>query len=189
MSDFDKLSEETQKSITEFVKKFEVKSITTEKNNGILAGHEVTDLVLFCGKEVDGKPAEYKVHFKLAEQYNDINQYLASLTSKPELSLTLGEKLDELSSGRVDLTLRGFLKFIHLRMIKAKQEEEIQCIPFVGNTFVLNGVTVFKVLSDDGEGKLTIDIIDNPKSQELMLSAHGLMDGLYTGFIKEAARV
>jgi hypothetical protein len=186
MNDITKLDESTQAAISQFVKKFEVKSLEATKNSGISPEYEVTDLVLYCGKELDGKPAEYKVQFKLSEEYRDINQSLQKLESQPELSITLADKPEELASGMMDLTLRSFFRFITGRMIKAKQEEDIQSIPFVGNTFVLNRVTTFKVLSDDGEGRLAIEILKSDREQDLMLSAHGLMDGLYTGFIKEA---
>jgi hypothetical protein len=186
MNDLSKLDDSTQAAIRHFVNQFDVKSLETAENCGIRPGHEVTDLVLYCGKEIDGKPEQYKVQFKLAEEHNTVNRYLLKLEAEPELTIKLGDKPDELASGMMDIELRNFFRFITARMIKAKQEEDIQSIPFVGNTFVLNRVTTFKVLSDDGDGRLTIQVLKSDREQELMLSAHGLMDGLYTGFIKEA---
>ena len=186
MSDFDQLSEATQKVISDFITEYTILSLDVEKSID-LTEEEISHLTFHCFHEGDRESHEYKVEFKLTEKYIDIVDLLTSIRIYP-IAVTLGEKAADMDRGMLELTLRSFFKFITPRMDKAKQEEEIQSIPFVDNTFVLNKKTTFKVLADDGEGRLTIEIIgkSHHTAEELMLSSHGLMDGLYSGMIKEA---
>jgi hypothetical protein len=186
MSDFDKLSAPTQNVIREFIDKYTILSLDVEKSID-LNQEEISHLTFKCFHEGDRESHEYKVEFKLTEQYIDIVDLLTAIRINP-ITVTLGDKAADMDQGMLELTLRTFFKFISPRMDKAKQEEEIQSIPFVDNTFVLNKKTTFKVLADDGEGRLTIEIIgkSHHTAEELSLSSHGLMDGLYSGMIKEA---
>jgi hypothetical protein len=186
MSDLNKLSENTQKVITDFIKEYTVLSLDVDRSID-LSGQAISHLTFNCFHDGDRESHEYKVEFKLTEQYVDLVDLLTSIRVNPT-TITLGDNPKELDQGMLELTLRSFFKFIVPRMDKAKQEEEIQSIPFVDNTFILNKRTTFKVLTNDGEGRLTIEIIGKSHytADELSLSSHGLMDGLYSGMIKEA---
>lgn len=109
---------------------------------------------------------------------------MKNITAKPTLSLELTDDGSELDEEQLDKLVQKFLKLIKTRVEKAKQEQDVQSIRFVGNTFVLNKSTTFKVLSDDGDGRLNIEILGGDGLQDVMMSAHGLLDGLYTGFIE-----
>lgn len=186
MSDLTKLGENTQRIITDFIDEYTILSLDVEKSID-LNQNVISHLTFNCFHEGDRESHEYKVEFKLTEQYVDIVDILTSIRINP-VTVSLTDKAFEMDQAMMELTLRSFFKFIAPRMDKAKQEEEIQSIPFVDNTFVLNKKTTFKVLADDGEGRLTIEIIgqSHHSADELMLSSHGLMDGLYSGMIKEA---
>ncbi len=185
MSNLQQQSANTQQVIRDFVNHYKVISLDAVESIGISDTDPISHLTLMCLHEGDTESHEYKVDFKLTEQHKDIYQYLSRLATKPALDIVLASKAAELDENMLGLTLRSFFKFIEPRMTKAQQEEDIQSIPFVGNTFVLNRKTTFKVVADDGEGHLDIEIIGNPPEAELKLSAHGLMDGLYSGMIKE----
>ena len=59
----------------------------------------------------------------------------------------------------------------------------MQNIEYLGNTFVLNGKTVFDVVADE-DGRLTIEMHKGEKRQRAMLLASSLLDGLYDGSIR-----
>ena len=106
----------------------------------------------------------------------------------------LGEQISEISPGGVVNTASGstsegledalsaFFSHIESRLDRIEHEERVQSIIFLGNTFVLNNKTVFDV-TEDVDGRLTIEMHKGDKRQSAMLLASSLLDGLYDGSI------
>ena len=106
----------------------------------------------------------------------------------------LGEQVSEISPGGVVNTIKGstpedlenklseFFSHIESRLDRIEHEERVQSITFLGNTFVLNNKTVFDV-TEDVDGRLTIEMYKGDKRQSAMLLASSLLDGLYDGSI------
>ena len=78
---------------------------------------------------------------------------------------------------------------ISSRVAKIHKEQSILHIQPVGKTFLLMDKTRFDVLTDDGEGQLSIRIYRdggiNDLGNEAGLAANDLLDGLYSGIIRE----
>lgn len=70
-------------------------------------------------------------------------------------------------------------------MAKIHKEQSILHIQPVGKTFLLMDKTRFDVLADDGEGQLSIRIYREGEVSEAGLAANDLLDGLYSGIIRE----
>jgi hypothetical protein len=79
--------------------------------------------------------------------------------------------------------VRDFIAAIRERVEKIHKEQSILGTQPVGKIFVLNNKTRFKVLADDGEGQLSIEIMDKEGGREARLGANDLLDGLYVGLI------
>lgn len=178
------LSTQTESMLAQFLSGYGIQSIEIEKNVNFNNDREVSDIILNSTNEVNGVDEDYRVSFKLQEEGADTHQFLSGIKATPSLAVELTDQGRELEAEEQERRLKQFLSLIKTRVEKAKQEQEVQSIKFVGNTFILNKSTTFKVLADDGEGKLDIEILSGEGLQEAMLSAHGLLDGLYTGFIE-----
>ena len=89
-----------------------------------------------------------------------------------------------MNAEQVNNKLRSFIEIIRDRVKSAQKEQSVQNITYVGNTFILNNSTKFKVLSDEGEGRLKIEVLTKDKPLDALLTASGLLDGLYLGSIK-----
>lgn len=174
----------TESMVSKFLDTNEVQSISIAPNVNFNGGRQISDVILVGNQEVEGVAEDCQVSFKLQDEGADLCQYLKNITAKPTLSLELTDDGSELDEEQLDKLVQKFLKLIKTRVEKAKQEQDVQSIRFVGNTFVLNKSTTFKVLSDDGDGRLNIEILGGDGLQDVMMSAHGLLDGLYTGFIE-----
>lgn len=187
------LPADTQLAIRHFFKQYHVISIEVMASSGICEQTPVADILVMCEREPGEADSRYQVNFKLQQQAAEIAQYLLCIETGPPARVWLrpehplvwwrdsASKLSQQASGQL---LKDFINNITIRIKEAKREQSIQSIQFVGNHFVLNNTTVFKVLSDDGNGRLSIDIQGDGGEQSLLLSAHGLMDGLYMGAIK-----
>lgn len=184
MSQSTRLSALTESLLTKFLERYGIQSIDIKKNLNFSNDREISEVVLKNCLEVNGATEDYLVNFKLQEEGADTVQYLRRIIAKPDLVIELTEQGHEMEVAELEKRLQNFLSLIKTRVEKAKQEQEVQSIRFVGNTFVLNKSTTFRVLADDGEGRLDIEILGGDGLQELMFSAHGLLDGLYTGFIE-----
>lgn len=174
----------TESMVSKFLAANALQSISVAPNVNFNGGRQISDVILLGTQEVEGVEEDYRVSFKLQDEGADLCQYLKDITAQPALSVELTDEGSELDEDQVDKMVQKFLKLIKSRVEKAKQEQDVQSIRFVGNTFVLNKSTTFKVLSDDGDGRLNIEIIGGDGLQDVMMSAHGLLDGLYTGFIE-----
>jgi hypothetical protein len=181
MSNAANLDPRTAMALRSFIKNGLVTKIQVLKNHGIDHTKVVSDVNIYCLLAVD-KAETFKVSFKLQNDANDACQFISSMKCDPktgEFEINWQNDLDE----SVDLNklLATFVELTKPRIKEAHREQEIQSIVFVGN---------FKVLEDDGEGRLTIELLSGSMGQGsdelLSLSSHGLLDGLYLGMIKVA---
>ncbi len=182
MSDNNLLSSLTRSMLAGFMESFDIQSIEIKKNLNFNSDKEVSDILIHSRHEAGGEQRDYSISFKLQQQGADMHRYLQQIGPGEQIVFCDQGELPETQDK--DRLIQDFLKLIKARVEKAKQEQDVQSIRFVGNTFVLNKSTTFKVLSDDGDGRLSIEILGGEGLQEAMLSAHGLLDGLYTGFIE-----
>ena len=85
-------------------------------------------------------------------------------------------------SAALEKELEEFFKSIEGRLRRIRHEQEVQKIEYLGNTFSLNGKTVFDVIADE-DGKLTIGMHKGDERKKAMLLASSLLDGLYDGSV------
>jgi hypothetical protein len=176
------LRPETERGIRQFFAGLSIKTITLGANTCINNRNPVTDVRVLCTGE---SCAEFTVSFKLQTACADICQFLEKIEAEREVRVVFTQAALELETQNREALLDRFFRTIDRRIGEAKKEQEIQSIRYLGNTFELNKKTVFKVISDDGEGHLGIEILGNPLPQDLKLSSHGLLDGLYSGSIRQ----
>lgn len=183
MTDTPLLSAPTEAAVARFLASNGIQSIEINRNVNFKNDREISDVVLHNSHDVQGQTSNYRVAFKLQEAGADSYQFFSRITAQP-LAIAFTDQGQQLEPQERERRIQEFLALIKTRAEKARQEQEVQSIKFVGNTFILNRSTTFKVLADDGEGRLDIEILSGEGLQEAMLSAHGLLDGLYTGFIE-----
>ncbi len=167
-----------------FIKKYNVKKISTQLGFGVDQSKQITDLQVNCLNDPQNPSSQYTVSFKLQGKDSDIGLYLNEINTVEGLTLDFKKEAESLTQQMLESYLEQFINVVSVRLTEAKKEQEIQSIVFVGNRFSLNNQTIFKVLSDDGDGKLAIEIEGETTAEDLKLSSHGLMDGLYMGSIK-----
>lgn len=176
------LSPETQLNIRQFFRSHAILNVSLSANSCINNRNTVTDVFILCaGAQGD----DFTVTFKLQQDCADICESLTRIEIEPVVKVTFTDKAQALEASVREELVNQFLNSVHRRVKEAKKEQEIQSIKYLGNTFELNKKTLFKVISDDGNGHLGIEILGNPPTQALKLSAHGLLDGLYTGHIRQ----
>ena len=151
--------------------------------NHSITGQALSDVTLSCVSEKHGN---YKVSFKLVDECADIACYLSEVAYDSSITVKLTDNGLQSDEKTLKDIFNLFIKIVKPRIKEAQKEQDIQSIVFVGNTFILNNSTTFDVLTDDGEGRLTINIHGENKQDNLNLSSHGLLDGLYLGLIKVA---
>ena len=178
------ITADTQQLVTSFFRRNEIRSLEVEQGEGITAGIEISNVNLMLIKEHDRPDLDYMVDFKLQSESSDIFRYLKAIHTEPETSIDLAEDTGQSDDQLVNQQLRDFIRNISDRVKSARKEETVQNIKYVGNTFILNNATVFKVLSDEGEGRLTIEVLSEAQPMDAVLTASGLLDGLYLGSIK-----
>ena len=111
--------------------------------------------------------------------------YLLGIGSPPDFKLALTGPGSELGQDELRGRIKAFIEAIRPRVAKVHKEQSILGTQPLGKTFVLYNKTRFEVLADNGEGQLTIRIIRQDGSDEAILSANDLLDGLYSGAITE----
>ena len=178
------LSAKTTSLIADFLKRYEIRSMQIERGLGITNSTEISDINIMFIKDEDDESLDYSVQFKLQSNCADIFNYLKAIEARTEPDVELNLQLTPKDSETVNSKLQSFIDLIRERVISAQKEEKVQNIAFVGNTFILNNSTTFKVLSDEGEGRLNIELLSTDKPLDAMLTASGLLDGLYLGSIK-----
>ncbi len=118
--------------------------------------------------------AGYGVQFKLQGQEARLGSKLSRLEGDGTV-IAVG-------SAALEKELEEFFKSIEGRLRRIRHEEEVQKIEYLGNTFSLNGKTVFDVIADE-DGKLTIEMHKGDERKKAMLLASSLLDGLYDGSV------
>ena len=109
---------------------------------------------------------------------------MKSISVDPQTKVELSNEAKGLEVDFINQQICDFLKNITERVKSARKEEKVQNIKYVGNTFILNNATVFKVLSDEGEGRLNIEVLSEVQPMDAVLTASGMLDGLYLGSIR-----
>lgn len=181
------ISSACQLNFRQLVKKYNIQRIHAELGFGVVKTTQITDLQINCLNDALDPMSQYKVSFKLQGSDSDIGRYLSSVSAVNGLEVNFFQQASTLTSDQIESQLKNFINNIAERLAEAKKEQKIQSIVFVGNRFTINNQSTFKVLSDDGEGKLAIELEGDSSIHEgLKLSSHGLMDGLYMGSIKLA---
>lgn len=178
------LSEKTRSLTSDFFRRFEIRSMTIKKGLGITNNTEISDITLLFIKEQENQSLDYSVQFKLQKECADISQYIESINTEPEFYIGLTQQSGKISADLLNDKLQTFINIIRDRVKSAQKEQKVQNISYVGNTFILNNSTKFKVLSDEGEGQLNIEVLTLDLPLDAKLTASGLLDGLYLGFIK-----
>ncbi len=118
--------------------------------------------------------AGYGVQFKLQGQEARLGSKLSRLEGDGTV-IAVG-------SAALEKELEEFFKSIEGRLRRIRHEQEVQKIEYLGNTFSLNGKTVFDVIADE-DGKLTIEMHKGDERKKAMLLASSLLDGLYDGSV------
>jgi hypothetical protein len=184
------LDPRTAMALRTFIKNGQLCKIEINENHGIDHSKLVSDVDIYCLLKQGGDET-FKVSFKLQNEGHDACLYFKAIDCDPksgEFTIHYQPGVDK--DFDADCLLNLFVELTKPRIKEAHREQEIQSIVFVGNTFWINGTTKFKVLSDDGEGRLTIELLSGSLGQGsdelLSLSSHGLLDGLYLGMIKVA---
>lgn len=131
----------------------------------------------------------YQVAFKLLDQAADSHLFLRSIGAAPGCRLELTPAGQSLGEEQLQHRIGQLLAAISTRVAKIHKEQSILHIRPVGKTFLLMDKTRFDVLADDGEGQLSIRIYRgggiNDAGNDVGLAASDLLDGLYSGIIKE----
>ncbi len=156
----------------QYCQRYAIERINLQVQSGVV---DTADRV--CHLELQFK-AGYKVQFKLQGEQALLGDKLSLLQADGSVTCLAGVDATGLES-----ELEGFFKSIEGRLQRILHEEDVQNIEYLGNTFELNGKTIFDVLTDD-DGRLTISMHRGEERQEAMLLASSLLDGLYDGSIR-----
>ncbi len=159
----------------QYCQRYGVRSITLELQSGVVPNAEE---VCHLGLEFE---AGYKVQFKLQGADAQLGEKLSRLQYDGEITPS-----DAVDTGALEQELEAFFKSIEGRLERIRHEEDVQNIEYLGNTFCLNGKTIFDVVADD-DGKLTIQMHRGNERKGAMLLASSLLDGLYDGSIVPVA--
>ncbi len=178
------LNENIQSLVADFFERYEIRSISIEKGLGITNSTEISDINMLFIKEQTDQSLDYSVEFKLQRECADISQYIKAINTGPEFTIELTQGANNIDPQVLNDKLQNFIEAIRDRVKSALKEQTVQNISYVGNTFILNNSTKFKVLSDEGEGRLNIEVLTKDKPLDALLTASGLLDGLYLGSIK-----
>ncbi len=180
------LNEQTISLTTNYLSRNEIRSITVKRGSGITKSTEISNIDIIFIKDKNDISLDYSVKFKLQTDCADIFHYVIAINTSPVFNIELTEESKAISADIVNEKVLSLIDIIRDRVKSAQKEQKVQNISYVGNTFVLNNSTKFKVLSDDGEGRLNIEILTRDLPMDALLTASGLLDGLYLGSIKLA---
>ncbi len=164
----------------------ELRSLTIKRGLGITKNTEISDIDIMFIKDKEDEKLDYSVKFKLQTECADIFHFVRTINTRPTFSIELTKEAEKMQIELVNEKLLSLIEIIRDRVKSAQKEQKVQNISYVGNTFILNNSTKFKVLSDDGEGRLNIEILTRDMPMDALLTASGLLDGLYLGSIKLA---
>ena len=170
--------------MSDFFTQFKIRSMKIDKGLGVTNSIEISDINFQFIEDRADESLDYSVEFKLQQESADICQYLKAIITEPEFSVELTSLSNRTDAEILNNKLQTFIELIRERIKSAQKEQIVQNISYVGNTFILNNSTKFKVLSDEGEGRLNIEILTKDQPLDALLTASGLLDGLYLGSIK-----
>ena len=170
--------------LREFFTVYDVRSLRISQAADI-RDEEVSQVDIRFGQNAGQAAQNYAVTFKMLDQATDTHRYLLGIGSPPDFKLALTGPGSELGQDELRGRIKAFIEAITPRVAKVHKEQSILGTQPLGKTFVLYNKTRFEVLADNGEGQLTIRIIRQDGSDEAILSANDLLDGLYSGAITE----
>jgi hypothetical protein len=178
--------ESTLTQVADYFSQNEIRSMTIKRGLGITKNTEISDIDLMFIKDQGNQELDYSIKFKLQTECADIFRYIKAIKTMPIFTVELAEDSDKIQAEIVNEKLLSLIEIVRERVKSAQKEQKVQSISYVGNTFILNNSTKFRVLSDDGEGRLNIEILSKDLPMDALLTASGLLDGLYLGSIKLA---
>ena len=154
-----------------YCRRYDIASIGFRREAGVTAAAEpVCHLDVRFGEG-------YSVQFKLQGRAAGIGETVRRLLG--DGSIECARAVDPAA---LEAELAALFREIDGRLQRIRHEQEVQRIRYLGNTFVLNGKTVFDVV-EDVDGRLTIAMHRDGGRQQAMLQASALLDGLYDGSI------
>ncbi|MGD8385148.1 MAG: hypothetical protein PVF89_07060 [Lysobacterales bacterium] len=181
-----KLDASTQYRLRKFFEDYRVLTIRLHASSDI-RNNEICEVDIGFGSEADATASAYQVSFKLLGSASDSHRYLEAVEFGPEPArVRLTAAGEEVGGDAIAGKVRALLDAIESRVAKVHREQSIMGIQPVGETFLLNNKTRFKVISDDGEGHLRIELLDRDGDNTASLLANDLLDGLYVGLITRA---
>ncbi len=158
---------------------------------GITAGADIrkdviSQVEISFTRDADNDAEGYVVSFKLLDRASDAHRYLHGIGGPPSaIRLQLTQDARGLGNKTIAGKVRDFIAAIEKRVEKIHKEQSILGIQPVGRIFILNHKTRFKVVAEDGEGQLSIELLDKEIGRAAKLGANDLLDGLYVGLIAE----
>ncbi|MCU7864189.1 MAG: hypothetical protein KZQ92_09465 [Candidatus Thiodiazotropha sp. (ex Lucinoma borealis)] len=179
------LDQASKDLVSRFFEEYGIRTINITQGEDIRKD-EVCHVEMIFAADSDSDGKEYVVSFKLTGDVIDLHHHISSIDCPANPVLVLTTEGEKLATEDVKELLRHFLNAIGPRVAKIHKEQSILATRPLGKTFILHNKTRFKVLTDDGEGHLTIGIIDGEIVREAKLSANDLLDGLYVGMIAPA---
>jgi len=184
MEEISVLDEKTKSLVSDYLRRNEIRSVLIKRGIGITKNSEISDIDIIFIKDKNDESQDYSVKFKLQTECSDICRYIKSIDTTPSFAIELSEVREKSQLESLDTKILSLIEIIRERVKSVQKEQKVQNISYVGNTFVLNNTIKFKVLSDDGEGKLNIEVLTKDLPMDALLTASGLLDGLYLGSIK-----
>jgi hypothetical protein len=186
MKEKDVLDEKTKSVVSDYLLGNEIRSISIKKGVGITKNSEISDVDIIFITDKNDQSQDYSIKFKLQTECSDICRYIKSIVTTPNFAIEPAEYREKIQIEQFNMKILSLIEIIRERVKSAQKEQKVQNISYVGNTFVLNNSIKFKVLSDDGDGRLNIKVLTKDLPMDALLTASGLLDGLYIGSIKLA---
>ena len=147
---------------------------------------EISQVEINFLSDADNDSAGYVVSFKLLDKASDAHRYLRGIGGPlSAIRLQLTQEGRGLGNKTIAGKVRNFIAAIENRVKKIHKEQSILGIQPVGRIFILNHKTRFKVVAEDGEGQLSIELLGKEGGRAAKLGANDLLDGLYVGLISE----
>jgi hypothetical protein len=185
MNDSIELDPATHAQVCGFFEDYRVRSIGisvgTDIRNDVISQIEINFF-----RDADNDAADYVVSFKLLDRASDAHRYLRGIGGRSsDFRVQVTEETQGLGRQAIAGKVRDFIATIKERVEKIHKEQSILGTQPVGKIYILNNKSRFKVLADDGQGQLRIEIMDKEGRREARLGANDLLDGLYVGLIAE----
>ena len=178
------LDEKIKSVVSDYLVRNEIRSIWIKRGVGITKNREISDIDIIFIKDKNDQSQDYSVKFKLQTECSDICRYIKSIVTTPSFAIEPAEDREKIQFEQLNMKILSLIEVILERVKSAQKEQKVQNISYIGNTFVLNNSIKFKALSDDGDGRLNIEVLTKDLPMDALLTASGLLDGLYLGSIK-----